>query len=327
MYRDKHGSSNLVMNAVTRALIGNLSSGAMLVCISGEGEPLNAPSLCLDVLESISRGTAVEFISSGIVSWSRFDRFIEILDEKAALQDLIITLRISVDKWHFAKARDGLYRRIAERVLSSGRIRLRFRSVLSDYATVKKRLINEFSSCPGRIHWRWCSQIEASIASEEFVIPIDFKSLAYSGNSLVRAGGGDLINYLSGLEMRYGRRFTLGNLSSVSKLPGPDIVIKHDGVVSLYGLESVLRWRVDDVTLDLEMIQVTISNTPLIHLLYSMPLMDVIESVDSTERIWEILLQSNNPYWAVREIVSLFGDEIAELAADRRAFSGYEGRS
>ena len=304
MYADKH-KSGMSMELSPRA-IENLASlinspDVKRISVSGEGEPLNNTQVFHQILGLSRGGNAFEFITSGFFPHDKLEAFYERTHTQIKANGDTCNIRLSSDSHHIEKIRHRphgfsiafLQNRKAEGLTFS------FRSVDTDRAFTQGYLVEELS------HWGLDAKIEMRGALEDVLIvdnqafSVDYKNLVYPALN-TPLGYLDLKGYISAIEEKTLKPFTLGSINKAPQENGLDVTIKPNGDVFFYGIENkrIGNIHVDEIVW--EQLSQHAEETPLIRALYTRSFIDLIDQLKDDKLTQSILATVNNPYWVVK---------------------------
>ena len=304
MYADKH-KSGMSMELSPRA-IENLASlinspDVKRISVSGEGEPLNNTQVFHQILGLSRGGKAFEFITSGFLPHDKLEAFYERTHTQIKANGDTCNIRLSSDSHHIEKIRhrphgfsiDYLQNRKTEGLTFS------FRSVDTDRAFTQGYLVEELS------HWGLDAKIETRGALEDVLIvdnqafSVDYKNLVYPALD-TPPGYLDLKGYISAIEEKTLKPFTLGSINKAPLENGLDVTIKPNGDVFFYGIENKCLGNIHVDEIVWEQLSQHVAQTPLIHALYTRSFIDLVDQLEDDKLTQSILTTVNNPYWVVK---------------------------
>ncbi len=304
MYADKH-KSGISMELSPRAnenlaLLIN-SPDVKRISVSGEGEPLNNFQVFHQVLALSRGGKAFEFITSGFFPHDKLEAFYERTHTQVKANGDTCNIRLSSDSHHIEKIRHrphGFSIAYLQNRKTEG-LTFSFRSIDTDRAFTQGYLVEELS------RWGLDAKIETRGALEDVLIVndqaygVDYKNLVHPALG-TPPGYLDMKGYISAIESKTLKPFTLGSINKEPQENGMDVTIKPNGDVFFYGIENerVGNFHIDEI--DWEQLSRHVAQTPLIRALYTRPFIDLVDWLEDDELTQSILTTVNNPYWVVK---------------------------
>lgn len=304
MYADKH-RSGMSMELSLRA-IENLSSlinspDVKRISVSGEGEPLNNVQVFHQILSLSRGGKTFEFITSGFFPHERLKTFYEHTHAQVKANGDICNIRLSSDSHHIEKIRHrphGFSIAYLRNRKTDG-LTFSFRSVDTDRVFTQSYLVEELS------RWGLDAKIERRGALEDELI-VDDQTFGVDYKNLVHPALGtppgylDLKGYISAIEEKYLKPFTLGSINKAPLENGLDVTIKPNGDVFFYGIENECFGNIHIDEIDWKQLSQRAEHTPLIRALYTRSFIDLVGRMDDDDLTQSILTTVNNPYWVVK---------------------------
>lgn len=271
------------------------------ISVSGEGEPLNNVQVFHQVLALSRGGKAFEFITSGFLPHDRLEEFYERIHTQIKANGDTCNIRLSSDSHHIKKIRHrphGFSIAYLRSRKTEG-LTFSFRSVDTDRAFTQGYLVEELS------RWGFDARIEMRGALEDVVI-VDNQAFSVDYKNLVHPALGtppgylDLKGYISAIEEKTLKPFTLGSINKAPLDNGLDVTIKPNGDVFFYGIEnkSLGNFHMDEI--DWEQLSQHVAQTPLLFALYTRSFTDLVGQLEDDELTQSILTKVNNPYWVVK---------------------------
>lgn len=306
MYADKHRNGiNFQMSDRAseniRALLNDPS--VKRVSVSGEGEPLNNVAVFHQILQLSAGGRAFEFISSGFWPHDKLADFIEKTCRQVHGNRDECNIRLSCDSYHVEKIRHKPHGFSLDYWLKTPpqSLSLSFRSVDTDRDFIRAYLLDQL------VQYGWHGRVEQHGELDDILwvggqsFRIDYKNHVHPSPT-TPPGYLDLVGYISALENKVGKPFTLGSLNPHPSVNGIDLTMKPDGRIYLYGAENDLLGNIhhDDFTWD--GLRQRIADTPLLRQLYTTPLQDLLDRLDGDLTASRIISEANNPYWVVKKL-------------------------
>jgi hypothetical protein len=308
MYADKH-MSGTSMELSPRA-IENLASlinspDVKRISISGEGEPLNNVKVFHQILALSRGGKAFEFITSGFFPHDKLEAFYERTHVQVTANGDTCNIRLNSDSHHIEKIRHrphGFSIAYLKNQKPDG-LTFSFRSVDTDRAFTQGYLVEELS------RWGLDATIETRGALEDALI-VDGQTFGVGYKNLVHPAPGtppgylDLKGYISAIEEKTQKPFTLGSINKAPLENGLDVTVKPNGDVFFYGIEIERLGNIHIDGIDWEQLSRHVAQTPLIRALYTRPFIDLVGRLEHDELTQSILTTVNNPYWVVKAMAS-----------------------
>ncbi|GAB3447160.1 4Fe-4S cluster-binding domain-containing protein [Insolitispirillum peregrinum] len=306
MYAEKHRNGiNFQMSDTAsqnlRALINDRS--VKRVSISGEGEPLNNAAVFHQILQLSEGNQAFEFISSGFWPHDMLADFIEVTDRLVHGNRDTCNIRLSCDSYHVEKVRHkphgfslDFWLRTKPESLS-----LSFRSVDTDREFARAYLLEQVAQYGWQGHVTPHGELDDILWVGERSFRIDYKNHVHP-SAATPPGYLDLKGYISALEAKVGKPFTLGSLNPHPSSNGIDLTMKPDGRVYLYGAENDLLGNIHHDEFTWDGLCQRIADTPLLRQLYTTPLQELLSRFDGDLTASRIISEANNPYWVVKEL-------------------------
>jgi len=319
MYREEREkpANHLDLDEKSAYVLDNLINhpDADHTIISGEGEPFQNERAMKEILR-LSRGNRrFQILTSGI--WPA-ERKLSMLERMAKENGDKYSIRLSLDPFHAAKVPRSCYTDIIGYMIMnpSEHLSLAIRSLVEE----KERSRRIIESVLHEMNFRFTRDTPGVLDDDYYVhgmrIPVTYKSTVFPEH--VGVVPFSIGRYISALEEKYRRPFTLGNLRSKSEGTGLDITVKMDGSVFFYGAEFAPHGNifVDDVTF--ESLSELVLEHPWLRRLYSTPFMDLVVELSRDAEAARMIERINNPYWVVRKIAEYNRELLAEVLADAR---------
>ena len=302
MYKMAHGVQHLNLSSSNLSAIARLARGATKICISGEGEPLTKVKSVLAISSIAREGQTVEVITSGGKSWTHLEQFLDSFESLGKIYRFQPRLRISFDRWHAEKIPPIIYSSAIERRIKhpspETAAELHFRSVTTDIDWALNSLGQILRD--NKIAYRCYSRELLTHVFEiaDLSVPIIFKNIVNPGH-LIEQDPFTLETYMSSIEEAKGKPFVFGNLGTNTRIPGPDVTVKPNGEIYLYGLETECQWDLNmDISRD-DIIE-TIRKNPVLWTFYSKPLRNILLELNKIPTLSKTISSINNPYWLVK---------------------------
>jgi hypothetical protein len=314
MYLPVQGDQHLQLDAVTTEVLGRLIRHAPVVHISGQGEPLTQPDRVLAVAALAGEGQEVEIITSGGVPWPRLEALLTSFEASARVHGFVPRLRMSVDRWHASAVRHRNHAAVIARQLrlGEGSTTVSFRSVTTERDWLPGFFAGELGATPNR--WFDDGPLHGRLEVEGRHFDVAMKRLVRPA----QAGASDALSleeYVTEVAREKERPFTLGNLTGSAPWPGPDVTVRPDGTVHLYGLDGVHDWQLGDPGLDLGVILEAIRSDPVLRTFYGTPFIEIVARLGEDERLAKIIAEAANPYWIIPAIRDQLGDDFGPFIA------------
>lgn len=306
MYADKHRNGiNFKMSDMAsknlRSLVNDQSVSR--VSVSGEGEPLNNVAAFHQILQLSAGERAFEFISSGFWPHDRLTDFIEETSSQVHGNGDKCNIRLSCDSYHVEKIRHKPHGFTLDYWLKTPpqSLSLSFRSVDTDRDFTCAYLLEQL------VQYGWHGRVEPHGELDDILwvgrqsFHINYKNHVHPSPA-TPPGYLDLAGYISALEDKVGKPFTLGSLNPHPSENGIDLTMKPDGRVYLYGAENILLGNIHQDFFSWEGLHRRIADTPLLHQLYTTPLLELLDRLDGDPVAERIIREVNNPYWVVKNL-------------------------
>lgn len=271
------------------------------ISVSGEGEPLNNAQVFHEILGLSLGGKAFEFITSGFFPHDKLEAFYERTRTQIQANGDTCNIRISSDSHHIEKIRHrphGFSIAYRQNIKAEG-LTFSFRSIDTDRAFTQGYLVEELS------RWGLDAKIETRGALEDVLIVndqaygVDYKNLVYPAPGTPQ-GYLDMNGYISAIEAKTLKPFTLGSLNKLPQENGLDVTIKPNGDMFFYGIENERVGNIHIDEINWEHLARQVAQTPLIRALYTRPFIDLIGQLEQNELTQSIVATVNNPYWVVK---------------------------
>ncbi|WP_147450346.1 hypothetical protein [Corallococcus carmarthensis] len=319
MYLPVQGKQHLLLDSRRTATLKRLLETVSRLSISGEGEPLTQMARVLEVAALAGPSQVVEVITSAGIPWKMLERFLGDLEALALARGFTPRLRVSLDRWHAEKVPHHNHLPLIQRALvhqgQPGTTQVAFRSVTTERAWVTSTLGAQLAATGLHHAWSPVHELTAQLLVGSLHIPVTFKNLVHPEQT----GTADplpLEEYLHAIERVTGRPFTFGNLESPRRFAGPDVTVKHNGQVLLYGLEQERTWSLDEPGLDRGRILDALLADPMLRALYSIPLLEIVGHWRRVPALSRCLDSVNNPYWVLKVMREKHGEAFHRVMQD-----------
>lgn len=311
MYADKHTRGrSMVLDDRARANLSKLINDTEVkrISVSGEGEPLNNISTFHEILRLSQGGKSFEFITSGFLPHDQLERFYRSTNEIAARNGDSCNIRLSADSYHLAKVRHRAHGFSVEYALRQmpEALRFSFRSVDTDRAFTRDYLVKELATHGHVASICAVGTLEDAMLVDGHEFGIEYKNHVHP-HSLMPGKYLDFYRYIDAIEARYGKRFTLGSLNRLPQENGMDVTVKPDGQVYFYGAEHILLGNVHEERLSWSGMRQRLLGDRLLHALYSVPIVDLLDRIDDQDKVRQAVARANNPYWVMKELAKVDG--------------------
>src|SRR5690606_34812238 len=150
------------------------------------------------------------------------------------------------------------------------------------------------------------------IINENYIFKIDYKNLV-KPKDIKNDTFLDLKEYISEIELKTNKRFTLGSINAENN--GMDVTIKPDGSVYFYGIENIKLGNLNLDDISWGNLEHHVKNNKLINNLYRIPFIDLMEPMKDNTILNEIIKRNNNPYWVLKELEK-YPDILKEIASN-----------
>ncbi|HKM15630.1 MAG TPA: radical SAM protein [Marinospirillum sp.] len=306
MYSDKHSSGiNMELSVKAKKNLAALinSPGVKRISVSGEGEPLNNYHVFHEILKLSKGGKAFEFITSGFYPHDKLENFYNETNALTELNGDTCNIRLSTDHHHIEKIKHRPHGFTVNYFFDRqpAKLSFSFRSIDSDREFTRKYLIDELKKWNLDGDLKYESILEDSLVVNGSAFGIDYKNLVYPA---VETAGEflDLQDYIAAIEIKVGKRFTLGSLNKHPESNGLDLTIKPNGDVFLYGLECERLGNIHFDSICWKNLELYVKETPLFKLLYTKPFTELINKISGDLRVPQLIKKVNNPYWLIKEM-------------------------
>lgn len=308
MYADKHNSgTNMLLSGQAALNVASLinSPDVKRVSVSGEGEPLNNVKTFHEILSLSEGGREFEFITSGFFPHDKLASFYDQTNELLVAKGDVCNIRLSSDHHHIERIHNkphGFSISYLRRRRPKG-LTFSFRSVDTDRGFTRGYLIEELArwGIAARVEAR--SKLEDVITVEDEAFGIDYKNLVHPA-PYEPAEYLDLRNYISAIEEKVEKRFTLGSLNKPPMVNGIDLTVKPNGDMFLYGIEYERLGNIHADSISWPSLARHVRETPLVRALYTQPFADLIDQFSDDGFAQSIIKKVNNPYWLIKEMAN-----------------------
>lgn len=306
MYADKHKTGiNMKLSTLARENLARLINAPEVkrVSISGEGEPLNNYTVFHEILGLSEGGKCFEFITSGFYPHDKMADFYDSTNEIVSRNGDTCNIRLSADSHHIEKVKwraHGFSLDYQRRQRPSG-LSFSFRSIDTDRSFTREYLKSELDCWGIEAVIEQKSVLEDILATGDESFGIDYKNLVRPSLGTV-AGYLDMQGYIEAIEFKVNKPFTFGSLNKPPQLNGLDVTVKPNGDVYLYGIENQRLCNIHFDRVDWQRLCSHVRETPLVRVLYTHPLTELLARLENTELLRSIIAKTNNPYWLVKEL-------------------------
>ncbi|WP_369070849.1 radical SAM protein [Burkholderia gladioli] len=306
MYAEKHKAGrNMELSPLALKNLASLinSPDVKRISISGEGEPLNNVKVFHQILELSRGGRTFEFVTSGFLPHDKLLTFYERTNAMVTERGDTCNIRLSSDSHHIEKIKHRAHG-FSIRYLRNRRpegLTFSFRSIDTDRAFTRGYLIAELSrwGLDGRIETR--STLEDALIVDGQTFGVDYKNLVHPSPG-TPSGYLDMNGYISAIEEKTQKPFTLGSLNKPPLANGIDLTVKPDGDVFFYGIENERVGNIHIDRISWQGLSQHVAETPLIRALYTRPFIDLVSRLQEDQLTQSILTTVNNPYWVVKAL-------------------------
>ena len=113
----------------------------------------------------------------------------------------------------------------------------------------------------------------------------------------------NLEEYIRVKEKRYGKNFTLGNVTKQPLLNGMGITVKPNGDVFFYGIDNYLLANIHNKEINIDFFKAIVKNNSFIKKFYTIPFLEIMNEISKTKEIEDLIIKVNNPYWIIKELM------------------------
>jgi hypothetical protein len=309
------GYTDMILNEKASENIKNIINNPETdqITISAEGEPFNKEEIIRDLLNLSSGGRSFQILTNGVWTPEQIEsRFYE-LNSLARTKKDNYCIRISMDSYHGAKIENKHYVNffsfLKENSKNLTNIDIAIRGLFEDKNHIRSNLVKILEDAGIKHQLKESTTLDDELITNYSVICISYKNMVKPFN-MGRKDAFSMVEYVSAIEKKYGKQFTLGNLKTKISDKGLDITIKPDGNIFFYGAEiesfgNVFR---DEVTI--EKIKGIVNTNQIIHSLYEIPFKKIMFELNLDSKSASRIKEINNPYWLVRELYSTNQNEL-----------------
>jgi hypothetical protein len=304
MYADKHNKTHLTLSSHSKNNLSNLINNPNVkkVSVSGEGEPLNNLATFYEILQLSKGNVAFEFITSGYIYHDKLLDFYSKIDKLISNKGDSCNIRLSSDSHHIPKLKNKPHG-ISVSQFQNKRyenLTLSFRSIDPDKRFSRDYLMEQIGLYGFNSHIEEISILEDKVIIGESQYNLDYKNLVWPRG--IEGEYLDMWQYISALEKKYNKNFTLGSLNKGDDVNGLDITVKPNGNVHFYGIESICLGNIHLDAFSIEQLIEKVTEIPLIKALYSVPFAEIIKELAKHIDIDSLINKVNNPYWLIKEV-------------------------
>jgi len=281
--------------------------------ISGEGEPFQNERTMKEILDLSCGNKSFQIVTSG--AWPA-ERKIPELERMAQSNGDHYCIRLSIDPYHATKVPRSFYTDIFRFMIMnpSEHLSLAIRSLVEEKVRSRRIIDSLLCDLGLRFYREQPGTLDDDYQVEGIRVPVTYKSMVFPERAGVVPFS--INRYISALEEKYRRRFTLGNLRSKSEEIGLDVTIKMDGNVFFYGAEFASYGNIftDDITF--EGLSSLVGGHPWLRILHSTPFIHLIDQLKKDERAATLIERINNPYWIVNKIAESNQELLGEVLSN-----------
>ena len=318
MYKKEraNGVKKLILDEKSKANLIRLINydKTSLVTISGEGETFNNPRT-IDELLRLMPNRSAQIVTNG--NWNRGELKSRLLSlaSLAYLMDSNYTLRISMDADHLKRIGREKYGDFFENYSHEPQLKtlgLAIRSIIEDRPTVIKTVSELLME--RKVEY----ELDQLSPLDDVILLGGGRSIKISYQNLIkppetgRTSNYSIYDYISALEKKYGKTFTMGNLSAKGAEKGLDLTVKPDGSIFFYGAEVQAFGNIFLDDLDMPYFEKIAQENQVINRLYTRPFVETIQALSMYPIIKNKIEEVNNPYWVIRTLYPSHKKEINE---------------
>jgi len=296
---------NLNLNINAKQNLSNLINDPETgyIIISGEGEPINNLQTIYDILELSSGNNKFQIISNGIWIHERGENILSTLNNMAKIKKDKYAIRLSLDSHHYPQVNLLNYKSFFMFALENEFpcIEFSLRSVKEDQRFVIEKLGELLEELAFEFNLLSESKTDDAIFIADKKISINYRNIVYP-REINSVDCFSIWDYMHALEDKYGKRFSMGNITANSKSIGLDITIKPDGSIFFYGMEIEPLGNILKDNISIPYLKKRIQDTKLFEALYSKPLIPILMELAEDFNLRDCIEEVNNPYWVVREL-------------------------
>jgi len=303
MTKDLHGNSDLVLNENSRRSLSNLSQISKKVCISGEGDPLMAHNVVTDIIKSGPDFTHYELITSSFWKESKTTEYLKQISTICDKKHCKLTYRLSIDKFHSEELKSNPFKSLLN-IFSRHKlenISMDLRSITGQEEFVFKAIKLAFDESKFKFSIIQDDDLCYKVLYNSKSINLAFKPTV-SPSKFNYKEEWNLERYISYLEKKRGNKFHLGLLNDDLESPHFDITINPNGDLVLYGLEPYILGNITKEVLDYGILKSRMKENFDLYNLIKQNFSDRIVELQKKPRSRELLLQTNNPFWIIRNL-------------------------
>jgi hypothetical protein len=308
MYADKHKTGiNMKLSTLAKENLSRLINAPEVkrISISGEGEPLNNHKVFHEILGLSEGGKCFEFITSGFYPHEQMAEFYDSTNDIVLCNGDTCNIRLSADSHHIEKVKwraHGFSLDYQRRRRPAG-LSFSFRSIDTDRSFTRDYLKSELACWGIEAVIERQSVLEDKLVTGDESFGIDYKNLVHPAPGTA-PGYLDMRGYIEAIEAKVKKPFTFGSLNKPPLVNGLDVTVKPNGDVYLYGIENQRLCNIHFDRVDWQRLCTHVWETPLIRVLYTYPLTELLARLENPDLLSSIIDKTNNPYWLVKELAS-----------------------
>lgn len=307
MYSDKHTiKDHLVLSPKATENISLLINHKEIskVTVSGEGEPLNNIKAFKEILLLSKGNISFEFITSGFLSEEKMFNFYKEVDDIITRNHDTCNIRLSTDSYHIPKINNKSHAISLKYYLENNfnNLTFSFRSIDIDKEFTRNYLVEELLKLNIDSTIRIDEELEDSLIIKENKFKIEYKNLV-NPTFIKNKKYMNLKEYIKVKEQRFGKDFTLGNVTKAPLNNGMGITIKPNGDVFFYGIDNILLANIHNEYVDISFFKSIVRNNHIIKKFYSIPFLEIMSDISINKDIEMLIEKVNNPYWIIKELM------------------------
>ncbi|MFH1506520.1 MAG: hypothetical protein ABIE94_06060 [archaeon] len=317
MYKDKRKlkKSELNLNMKARKNISNLINhlDTSHIIISAEGEPFNNEKTMIDILSLSNGSNYFQIITNGGWIDDGFEKKMLFFNNLASSRNDKYSLRLSIDSFHLEKMSKEKYAIFFKHAQNASKkftnISFAIRSILDDKEMIREFISNILHDLNISFNLKTKSELDDELIFDEGNVNINYKNLVFPSLVGIRKPL-SIYEYISLLEDKYSKKFTLGNLAAIKANKGLDLTIKPNGDVFFYGTEIESFGNIFYDNLGIDYFIEKLNSNIIIKTLYSSHFLRFLSQISKNPSIEKKILEVNNPYWIIKTLFPRYKEEI-----------------
>ncbi len=302
MCKNKRKGDSLNVCGIVKKNLKELISKCKLIGISGQGDPIFNQDAVFEILKMGSMNKQFELITSGNIPGKKLINFIKKMERIVKNNNSFLRLRFSLDRYHLSKITYNPFLQAIRYFLNErhSHLELMFRSITTDKDFVEKYIFKELRKANLSFKLKKIDALKTKLAINNQSFFICYQNIVNPINYGIKDKY-DLNKYISLLEKKYGKDFTLGYMG-VGKKRGLDITINPNGDVLFYGIETEVIGNISWERVSYERIIRFIIDYPAHINLICVPFKKILSKLQKDAEFSKLIDRTNNPYWIIRNL-------------------------